>query len=66
MTDFLQVEENNDLVREKSSTAIINKNRNAYKKAIERRQKKIQEKERIDNLEKKVDLILEKLEKLVD
>ena len=33
---YLQVEDNNDLVRDTHSNAIINKNRNAYEIAVKR------------------------------
>lgn len=66
--EILQVEENNDLVRDTSSNAIINTNRSAYEARlaqIEKTKLDAQQSDKINNLEKDVAEIKHLLKQLV-
>jgi len=66
--EILLVEENNDLVRDTSSNAIINTNRSAYEARlaqIEKTKLDAQQSEKINNLEKDVAEIKHLLKQLV-
>ena len=66
--EILRVEENNDLVRDTSSNAIINTNRSAYEARlaqIEKTKLDAQQSEKINNLEKDVAEIKHLLKQLV-
>lgn len=61
----IKVEDNKSLVRDSKTNAILNTNINELHQYRRNRSKKLQETTRIDDLEKKVDKILELLEKLL-
>lgn len=55
MSDLRPIENNDSLYRDESTQAIINKNKDDYKKYIENRKRLNCDKERINQLENKVD-----------
>ena len=63
MTDFIKVEDNKSLVRDSKTNAILNTNTQELQQYKRVREQKLLEQNRITELEKKVDLILELLQK---
>ena len=62
MNDYLKVENENSLVRDLNSNAIINTNRSDYDKFLSLSQKKAQEKKEYDDLLKTTNDLKEMLE----
>jgi hypothetical protein len=65
MTNLIQVEGYNDMARDTNSKAIINTNSKALKQAKEIRERKLKEKQEIQNLKNDVQEIKSTLEQIL-
>jgi len=57
MTDYIKVEGHPGLVRDKSSQAIINSNKEEYKSYLYNRQRKLEELNRMEEVENQIENI---------
>jgi len=64
--EFKKVEGHSDLIRDLETNAVINTNKTAYQDYLKMREKKLNEKQRLDKLENEVGEIKSLLQKLVD
>ena len=65
MTDLIKIEESNSLSRELSSKAIINTSMSQLEKAKISKAERLKAKEKITNLEDKVEVLESKLDKIL-
>lgn len=64
--DYKKVEGHSDLIRDLETNAVINTNKTAYQDYLKMREEKLEEKQRLDNLENEVGEIKSLLYKLLD
>ena len=64
MSDYIKVEGHPGLVRDKSSQAIINNNKEEYKSYLYNRQRKIEEMNRIEEVENQIENINNELSEI--
>ena len=64
--DYKKVEGHSDLIRDLETNAVINTNKTAYQDYLKMREQKLNEKQRLDNLENEVGEIKSLLYKLLD
>ncbi|WJZ48415.1 hypothetical protein [Synechococcus phage DSL-LC02] len=64
--NYIKVEGYPDLVRDPSTGAIINNDKNAYQNYLDSRDRKLRELERIENLEKDMSEIKSLMHKILD
>jgi hypothetical protein len=55
--DYIKVKGHNDLIRDPQTNSIINTNMTEYKEYVSRRDSKIEENQKIENLERDLDNI---------
>lgn len=63
--NYKLVEGRNDLVRDVSSNAIINTDKNLLDKTLAERKKRLEEKSKIGKLENRLNTLEEKIDKLI-
>jgi len=63
---YLKVEGHSDIIRDTSTQAIINTNTDALKKAKESKNSRLNEKQKLSNLENRVDALDDKLNLILE
>ena len=64
--DYKKVEGHSDLIRDLETNAVINTNKTAYQDYLKMREEKLNEKQRLDNMENEIGEIKSLLHKLLD
>ena len=62
--DFIKVKGHNHLIRDPKTNSIINTNMSEYKEYLSRRDSKLEENQKIQNLEKDLDSIRDDLDEI--
>ena len=66
MTNFIKVEGNDNLVRDRNTNQIINTNESEYQQYIARRKRKKVEKNKVDNLERDISTLRNEITEIKD
>jgi hypothetical protein len=64
--EYKKVEGHSDLIRDLETNAVINTNKTAYQDYLKMREEKLNEKQRLDNMENEIGEIKSLLHKLLD